>query len=399
MRAVVGLLLLALSQSGAAQQAFDVTGFVSLRGIQASGPDPWIEGGWGRLESGDDRAVVKGEVHAGMDWRPSRFFSVHVGGVGRVEPDRTRGDAGGIVEAFVDATLPLGLDEVRLRAGQFFLPTSRENIDELWASPYTIAFSALNTWIGEEVRPIGIDLQYRHVTGAGHTVTAGATAFQGTDTAGTLLAWRGWSMGSRLSTYGEVLPIAGFAVLHPFFPVQRDGTTAIGSDLDGRTGYAARLRYAIPERMTLQYARVDNAGDRGLYGDEYSWDTITDQVALQFGNPDGVVIAAEYLSGRTLMGRRAFNVQAGISAGYLLLSAKHGRHRWSGRYDVFSTDERDFSGAESNSEDGQAWTLSWFYDLTSALRLGIEGTSLTASRPGTPDPDARSLTLETRYRF
>ena len=39
-----------------------------------------------------------------------------------------------------------------------FLPTSRENVDPLWQSPYTLTLSSLNTWIGEEVRLAGLDV-------------------------------------------------------------------------------------------------------------------------------------------------------------------------------------------------------------------------------------------------
>ena len=40
---------------------------------------------------------------------------------------------------FVD----LFTEHLRLRAGSFFLPTSRENVDLLWTSPYSITYSAL----------------------------------------------------------------------------------------------------------------------------------------------------------------------------------------------------------------------------------------------------------------
>lgn len=42
-----------------------------------------------------------------------------------------------------------------LRGGVFFPPVSLENPGPAWTTVYTITQSALNSWIGEEVRPTG----------------------------------------------------------------------------------------------------------------------------------------------------------------------------------------------------------------------------------------------------
>jgi hypothetical protein len=379
----------------------DVNGYVSLRGIRATGTTSWLEQGWGRLDAGLDRTETIGDINAGLDLTPSRYFDLHASGNIRHDP---HGDVGGIIEAYADARLPLGLDELRLRAGQFFLPTSRENKDANWASPYTISFSALNSWIGQEVRPIGADLEYRHITAAGHALTAAATAFQGNDTMGTQLAWRGWSVGDRLTAYDEVLPLPlprSNGRPH-FFPAQRtDGTKPFGTDLDGRTGYAGRLRYSVPERGNMQYTYVDNRGDRELYRGEYAWATKFHLIGTEIGDPDKLVLAAEYMRGKTGMGSPLNDgwVDADFYAAYVLVSGKRGRNRLSARYDSFDTEERDFSRAETNTESGRSWTAAWMYDLRDDLRLAAEVTWFHGDRPPTPDPDARSVTLEARYRF
>jgi len=52
----------------------------------------------------------------------------------------------GLLEAYVEWRLETGFGHRwTLRAGQFFLPTSRENIGILWTSPYTLTLSALNS--------------------------------------------------------------------------------------------------------------------------------------------------------------------------------------------------------------------------------------------------------------
>ena len=45
---------------------------------------------------------------------------------------------------------------------------SRENVDALWENAYAVSSSALNSWFGEELRPIGFDVSW---------VRAGATGY------------------------------------------------------------------------------------------------------------------------------------------------------------------------------------------------------------------------------
>ncbi|HEX6097217.1 MAG TPA: hypothetical protein VF432_12890 [Thermoanaerobaculia bacterium] len=406
-----------LTTTLSAQQTFDLTGYVAARGVDATGPASWLEGGFGRLEAGGDRDDFTALAHLGIDWHPTNWLDLHASGVARRDPEDFGGDDAGLVEAYADLRKELRFDELRLRGGFFFLPTSKENKDDNWASPYTIHFSALNTWIGEEVRPLGLDLQYRRTTNAGHTITGGVTAFRGNDTMGTLLGWRGWSVGDRLSTYGEVLPLPPLGSLEstgPFWRQQDGGTTPFTEDLDGHTGYSARIRYGIPQRGNIQYTYLDNAGDRTLYptptteSGEYSWETRFHLLGLELGNPDGFAVAAEYLLGDTYMGlaQNPSFVQAGFWATYLLVSEKRGRNRWTARYELFATTEEDQTIlGEDNDESGKSWTLAWLIDVTPAIRAGAEFTQISGNREAAqqygfdPSTTGRSFTAEVRYRF
>jgi len=386
-------------------QTLDLTGYVAARGVNATGPASWLEGGFGRLEAGGDRDVFTAVAHVGVDWHPTTWLDLHASAAARSDAG---GDGAGLVEAFADVHREFAFDELRVRAGYFFLPTSKENKDDNWASPYTISFSALNTWIGQEVRPVGVDLQYRHTTGAGHTVTGGTTAFRGNDTMGTILGWRGWSVGDRLSTYGEVLPLPPLGSLAdsgPFFRQRDDGTQPFGDDLDGRTGYSARVRYGVPQRGNVQYTYLDNGGDRELYGAEYSWHTRFHLIGAELGDPDTLIAAAEHMSGDTYMGVFDPFVAADFSATYLLVSAKRGRNRATVRYELFSTHDLDGTAAENNDESGRSWTLTWMFDVHAHVRAALEFTQVTGNRPAAqqygyePSTTGHSVTLEGRYRF
>ncbi len=408
MRFLISLLIVVcLLAVPLAAQTFRFTGYISAREIYATGQPSWTTGGFGRLDvgasgAGDNATRNQLNTQLGADWTPTSWLTLHASGVARHEPAGTLGRKAGLVEGFAE----LHSEKWRLRAGEFFLPTSRENIDPLWTSPYTVSFSALNTWIGQEVRPLGVDLQYK----PNFYLTAGATAFRNNDTMGTLLAWRGWSVGNRLSTYGEVLPLPPlFSIGKPgYFRWQRPGTTAIGDDFDHRKGWSARVRGTLPERAMIQVTRVENGGDRELYGSEYSWITKFTLVSAEVGSSDATILAAEYANGSTGMGpwnpARSF-VQADFSTGYLLVSHKSGKVRTSARFDVFDTHDRDHSIAETNTEHGRSWTLAAFYEPQPHTRVGLEFVQVTGRRIAAEESgfdgntDGRTLTFEVRYGF
>lgn len=358
-----------------------LSGFVTARGIYVESQPSWLDGGFGRFDV--SKNTHQEEAHLGIDWTPAEWVTVHAHGLARKR--------GGMVEASVD----LRKGDFRLRAGQFFLPTSRENTDRLWSSPYTISFSALNSWIGEEVRPIGTELQWQHLTSTSVITFAGG-AFRGNDTMGALLGWRGWSIGNHLAVTNEVLPLPPL----PFFPNQRDGSKPIGRDLDGRSGWTARMRVSLPERAMVQLAHLDNRGDRKLYRGEYSWQTQFNVLSGEIDGQHGTTLASEYGWGSTGMGSapHAF-VDLDFYAADVLLSQTFGRNRVSARIDVFGTTDRDHSFAEVNSESGRAWTFAWFYNVRPPLRLGVEFANIAAQRSSMPNTDGRTFTVEARYRF
>lgn len=400
--------LIALAAVSASGETFSLRGFANGRGTYATGHPSWIEGGFGHLDVGglgprEGRGSALASAQLAVEWSPAGWLTLHVHGLARAEPSRFAGSRAGLVSAFVQGHFERGAHEWQLRAGQFFLPTSRENVGDLWSSPYALSFSALNTWIGEEFRPLGVDAQWR-VLASSMVVTTGLTAFRSNDSMGALLGWRGWSIGDRVSVYNEVLPLPPLTSLRTLFGDQRDdGSKPFGPDLDGRAGFAGRVRLTWPERATIQFTRVDNRGDRRLYRGEYAWQTRFHLISGEIGRQDSTIAAAEYMSGSTGMGFPPVFVDLDFYAAYVLLSHKSGRQRFTFRYDVFQTEERDFSIAERNDEHGRAWTLTWLIHVTSRIRGGIEFTQLTGNRAAIgemaldPSIDGRSITAEVRY--
>ncbi len=385
-------------------QTLRVSGFLSGGGVYATGPRSWLAGGFGRLDQSRNGPFAQAQL--GLDWAPTSWLDLHAHGIGRHDREL---DHAGVAEAYVAVRKTFTHDQIQLKAGQFFLPTSRENRDNLWTSPYAITFSAVNSWMAHEVRPIGAELEYRHEFPSLSAITIAGTAFRGNDTMGTLLGWRGWAISSRVTTYDEALPLPPlFSFSNPkmFLDQRRDGTLPFGRDLDGRTGFATRVRYSIPERGMIQFVRLDNRGDRNLYRNQYAWRTRFHLFGGELGSRESTILASEFIDGDTGMGFRGRGrgwVQADFHAWYALVSHKYGRSRLTARVDQFATFERDHSIAENNSEHGRAWTLAWLYELTQHWRLGMDFTNVTGARPAAeqsgvdPNMDGRTFLVEARY--
>ena len=96
--------------------------------------------------------------------------------------------------------IPRSANQQQVRFGAFYPPFSLENGAHGWESPFTYSYSAINTWLGEEVRPLGAEWSLRRrlaSTRNTQEVRVFASGFYGNDPAATLLFWRGWSLHDR----------------------------------------------------------------------------------------------------------------------------------------------------------------------------------------------------------
>jgi hypothetical protein len=88
----------------------------------------------------------------------------------------------------------------RARVGSFFMPASLENRGIGWTNVYSITPSAINTWLGEEFRTIGAELEVRWLgasSGYLGDVALIAAAYGWNDPAGVLIAKRGFALTDR----------------------------------------------------------------------------------------------------------------------------------------------------------------------------------------------------------
>lgn len=313
-----------------------------------------------------DDDALSAQIQLGLDWRPVPGFGTHLHVLARNEDDESRRGHVGIVEAYVEKNLNVRDDRMRILAGAFFLPTSRENIDSLWETPYTITSSALNSWIGEEFRPVGVDVSYRHRAATAGTFTAGATVFGGNDTFGEILISRGWALHDRWTLLGEHVP------------ARPNRYTSISAETDHRLGWSGRAKWN-GDRGAIQLTRIDNRSDARQYGELFNWATRFNLVGADYAWRDWTV-AGEAGWGSTAIVTARGRFSSEIGAGYVLVSRRVKKFRVTVRMDEYKTrDDRE-----------NALTAALLWEAHPRLRAGIEG--ITAK-------GEKQLAVEARYRF
>ncbi len=362
---VLVLAAAAIALPAHASDALQWSGFALLRAAAHDSEPPPEDVFVGDAPLDDD--AVSAQVQLGIDWLPSPRFGAHAHLLARSESDHSRRGRVGIVQAYLDQTFERGPHRLRLTEGAFFLPTSRENIDALWETPYTITSSALNSWIGEELRPVGVDAAYTLRQPSIGSFTGALTVFTGNDTLGSFPAVRGWSMRDHLALLGEHLKI------------DNEYFTSVSAETDHRLGWAARGRWNNA-RATVMLTHLDNRSDALEHGDLFNWTTRFDILGADYAIGDWT-LAGEYGWGTTdiiIEGEGKFRTE--LSATYVLISRRLANGRATLRADAFDIDD----------DRQHAITAAYFWSPRGKLRTGIE--AIFAG-------EEKRVALEVRYSF
>jgi hypothetical protein len=303
--------------------------------------------------------------------------------------------------------IPDGPWRTTVRAGIFFPAISWENNGPGWTSTRTISTSAVNTWIGEELRTKGIEwsiLRRGQATGDAYDLGFSAAVFNGNDATGTLLTWRGWTIADRITGLREALRLPDLPVYSPAgdIPLQTR-TIHPFREIDGRFGYQLGARYAYGGWLELTGMHYDNRADPLIVKDgQYSWRTDLQHVGVRV-RKQAWEFLMQSMNGSTRMGPDAAGVR--FRAWYVLASHSAGANRITGRYDRFRNHERDLLQSDPNGESGTAWTISYVRTLSPALEFVLEALTVQSSRAGRSligepvSSSERSLTTSVRWRF
>jgi len=263
-------------------------------------------------------------------------------------------------------------------------PFSLEHTGPAWTPQYTLSPAALNTWLWEEGRLVGVEGEWWRVTSRGIRLgLLGGVGF-GPDQMGRLLALRGWILSDALSGINSDLPLPARGVKLSVFD-ERDHRPAVYTWItisDPRDRGALRLGY------------FDNLGDQSTQG---VWETRFGTVGVILHPLARMDLLFQYLVGKTQT--RSVTGDSALSAFYALLSYHYRGHRFSVRYEIFRSGDLD--GGLSTREHGDGVTLAYFFEFGLHHRIGFEYVFLHSHRPAfsRSDPPDDGWQLSYRFRY
>jgi hypothetical protein len=272
------------------------------------------------------------------------------------------------------APLPIKGYRLRMRLGMMYPSMSLENTRTGWLSNSSYTNSAINTWIGEEVRSNGLEFS---LTRPGRrfrspwTYTIIGAAFKGNDPAGSMLAWRGWGLHDRQTGLNERLPLANYPGLDGPILSKQTRQLNLFEEIDGRWGtyFGAHVKYL--SRFESRFYHYDsNAEPTAFNNGQWAWDTTFDHMAARYSLSSRWVLQGQYLKGQSVTGRNFVSIE--FDALYVSLRYRQGDHRATLRFDDFSSDDKDEDQLDDNNSEGNAWTFYYQYQYSKHLSAGIE---------------------------
>jgi hypothetical protein len=347
----------------------------------ADGEASWIDGGFGKGRFGGDASGdlrLKPRLTQGaLVWQPRLGWAVS----GTVVAAAQRGQEHPVdlVAAFVAVKpIPRGGTRISGRAGLMWPPVSLEHEGAAWNVADMITPSAINSWIGEEVKVLGAEASVSR-----GTVSATAAVFGFNDTAGTLLAFRGWALHDLKATafgHQPLPPLNGFMAAGVQAPSTRPAI-----ELDDRAGFYAKLAWRPVPAVALETFYYDNRANPEAVNPslQWGWRTRFLDVGARAQLGPHTRLLAQAMTGSTRMGYDegyGIWVHTRFRAAYLRLSQQVGKATLSGRVDLFGTTDRGSEMGGEESEHGWAATVAASYRVSPHVQLLVEGLRLGSRR-------------------
>ncbi|MHB8528701.1 MAG: hypothetical protein ACYC8V_04205 [Caulobacteraceae bacterium] len=360
-------------------------GLADIRMVAADGEASFADGGFGKSRyGGDDRGGYRLRsdlAEAGVEWRPRLTWEWSAVVDAIYQPRRSQ--VVDLLQAYVVyKPVPRSATSFTARAGLFYPPISLEHDIMLWGITNTITPSALNSWVGEEVKVVGVEAGAARDF-AGQRVAITAALFGGDDTAGTLLAYRGWALHDLKSTangYFDLPPLG------PFAQQVQPSETYSTREIDHRLGYYARIDWRPNALLDINLFRYDNRGDKvGVTSDgQWAWATRFTEAGAALRLDEKTRVLTQAVVGRTQFGfetSQGLFADVGFRSVYALLSRDVGRSTLTGRIDLFATSDHAARTGESNAERGWALTAAYRYPISRHADVRLEALHIWSHRP------------------
>ncbi len=370
----VPLLVLSFGRAGALD--LDFGGTLDWRLIAPTGQQSWVQGGQGKFRFGGGQNVRFGEAVGTLRATLADGLSAHV--TARAEPTDSAGLD--LLDAYALYAPPPATDfSWSVKAGAFFPTISLENDDIGWTSPYTLTPSAINSWIGEELRSIGAEASFRWKAGMLGTLAATGALICCNDEAGIVMADRGWAMDDRPTGLFERIHLPDATIRQ--FRRTPPAYSGLFDEIDGHIGWYGGLTWQLPQGLgKLQVLRYDNRADpAAVTARDTAWKTSFWSFGARTGI-GGVTLIAQQLSGTTAVVSRGAEIPTKFQSGYLLASTDWNDLRFSLREDLFQTRRPTAAAPSPFAEDGDAFTAAVSWTGVPDLRVTAEVIAMDSRR-------------------
>jgi len=393
----IALALLALSALlafSAVSRATDWEASLDGRLVSSDAEPALMDGGLGTVRfGGNEEGLQLGRLRFALTQRFAELWSVHLDL--SAWDDRGRNPAG-VTEAYLQfRPYPREGLRFRLKAGAFYPTVSLENRAAGWESPYTLSYSAIDSWLAVELRTIGVEGQLEWLgTRLGHAFDLAATGgvFGWNEAAGAELATAGFTFTDRQTPLFDRIGRPGVPPVygeHPFI------------QYDGRAGAYAGLEARYLDRVVLRVLRYDNRADPtvlDIVSSTIAWDTRFNSAGVRVELDDGWTAIAQWLGGVTSIAPPGLQLEWPFRADFALLSKRIGRHTLSARYDRFTvrTNNEEIGGGW---QDGHAWTAAWIFNASEHWRFTLEWLRVTSSSYNRAQAGGPPLLSETQLQL
>jgi hypothetical protein len=373
--------------------------------VLADGHKSFVDGGFGKTRFDGDRSgdfqpqIVPTEVD--LIWQPR--FTRSLSGNVSVAWQNDQENAVDVLEGYL-TFIPKrgGTVDFSVKAGLYWPEISLEHATGgAWSTVYTITPSAINSWVGEEVKVIGAEATVHLALGSQDISLTGA-AFGFNDTSGTLLSFRGWALHDLKATafgHYQLPPLNAFLTVPR---VRQAPETRSLYEIDDRVGFYGRLEWRPSSAVVLNAFYYDNRGDPEAFTHslQWGWRTRFWNVGLLADLGANTRFIAQGMTGTTKMGFSVNDVtwvDTRFNSAFGLLTHSLGEGAISGRVEWFETKERGSRMSHADeSEDGWAATAALRWPLwkrfTGFLEvLHVESTRGARIRAGAPAKEVQTV--------
>lgn len=423
------------------------SGILDLRAVHGSDAINWQDGGQGKTRYG---SKVSGGGRSGLELAEAGLimavdFSWDLTAMVHVQAHPDQKSEVDLVEGFLHYK-PLSLSDYSFeaKAGLFYPPISLEHIDVGWTSPYTLTPSAINAWVGEEVKSLNLQMTGHYRTADWQWSLTGAL-FTHNDPTGTWMAWRGWAMHDRKATWHDTFPLPYAESLDTGIFSSQTLWNKPHLEIDDRIGVYLQAKGVYQEWLTLTAMYYNNNGDPvgfkehdqdevfalrpqppiqegagyalGVkplahhaftdinYRGDYSWATEFQALGAYALLPYDMEYLGQFMTGTTKMGVVLYGgnlLDVRFTSAYSMLVKTIDAFQISGRVDWFKVKDRSYE-VDDNNEDGYALTIAGAYHIDDHQRLMVEALYIDSDRANRVDLDLatkeKESQLQLSYRF